>query len=83
MLYGYELLPGFWGMTMKEDQFIGGALMWVMGAMLRLGAMSIIFYMYARQEGLDEARSRARSIQKAREDARRAASGPPLGAPVN
>ena len=51
-LYGYELLPGFWGLTMQEDQFIGGALMWSMGAMLRLGAMSIIFFIYVREENL-------------------------------
>ena len=50
ILYGYELLPGFWGLSMQEDQFIGGALMWSMGAMLRLGAMSILFFVYVRQE---------------------------------
>ena len=49
-LYGYELLPGFWGLTMQEDQFIGGALMWSMGAMLRLAAISILFFVYVRQE---------------------------------
>ncbi len=51
-LYGYELLPGFWGLTMNEDQVIGGALMWTMGAMLRLGAMSILFFVYVRQENI-------------------------------
>ena len=51
-LYGYELMPGFWGLSMQEDQFIGGALMWTMGAMLRLGAISILFFVYVRQENI-------------------------------
>ncbi|MEE8435457.1 MAG: hypothetical protein V3S64_11775, partial [bacterium] len=46
-------LPGFWGLTMNEDQVIGGALMWTMGAMLRLGAMSILFFVYVRQENIE------------------------------
>lgn len=53
-LYGYELLHGFWGLTMKEDQLIGGALMWTMGAMLRLGAITILFFVYVHQENLKE-----------------------------
>jgi len=52
ILYGYEMLPGFWGLSMQEDQLVGGALMWTMGAMLRLFAISVLFFVYVRQENL-------------------------------
>ena len=54
VLYGYEFLPGFWGLTMLDDQAIGSGLMWVMGDMLRLAAISIIFGAYAMQEEAKE-----------------------------
>lgn len=54
VLYGYESQTGFLGMSMAEDQFVGGSLMWVMGAMLRLGALTLIFFDYARMENAKE-----------------------------
>ena len=54
VLYAYQALPGFWGLSMREDQFVGGFLMWSMGAMWRLGALSIIFAFYAREESRKE-----------------------------
>lgn len=50
VLYGYATLHGFWGMTMLEDQNLGGILMWSMGGMIRLIAMTIIFVVYATGE---------------------------------
>jgi putative membrane protein len=54
VLYGYEFRPGFWGLTMLDDQTIGSGLMWVMGDMLRLTAISIIFAAYALRENAKE-----------------------------
>jgi cytochrome c oxidase assembly factor CtaG len=54
VLYGYEFLPGFWGLTMLDDQAIGSGLMWVMGDMLRLAAITVIFAAYAMQEEAKE-----------------------------
>lgn len=49
-LYGYGLRDGFWGLTMLEDQQVGGALMWSMGGMLRLAVITVLFFTYVRQE---------------------------------
>ena len=54
VLYGYQSLPGFWGLTMRQDQFVGAILMWMMGALLRLGALTIIFVLYASDESRKE-----------------------------
>lgn len=49
-LYLYGELPGFEGMTMAQDQVLGGALMWVMGGMLYLGVILAVFIVYAIEE---------------------------------
>ena len=54
VLYGYAFQPGFWGLSMLDDQAIGSGLMWVMGDMLRLVAITFIFAAYARQENAKE-----------------------------
>jgi cytochrome c oxidase assembly factor CtaG len=54
VLYGYGELHGFWGMSMLEDQNLGGLLMWVMGDMLRLTAITVLFAVYAQRENAKE-----------------------------
>ena len=63
VIYGYHFLPGFWGLTMQEDQIIGSGLMWVMGDMLRLMAMTFIFIDFARQENAKEPHAMATSTR--------------------
>jgi cytochrome c oxidase assembly factor CtaG len=58
VLYGYDLLPDFWGLTMKDDQTIGAGLMWVMGDMFRLLAILALFAVYAAQETAKEPHAR-------------------------
>ena len=50
VLYGYAKLESFWGMTMLEDQLVGGLLMWVGGGMMHLTAILIVFIVYAVEE---------------------------------
>jgi putative membrane protein len=59
VLYGYQFRPGFWGLTMLDDQVIGSGLMWVMGDMLRVLAITIIFAAYAMQEDAREPHRRS------------------------
>ena len=59
-LYGYSLMEGFWGLTMLQDQHIGAGLMWVLGGMMRLGAILIILAIYASQEEAKEPRNLAK-----------------------
>lgn len=65
VLYGYHFRPGFWGVTMLDDQVIGSGLMWVMGDMLRLLAIMAIFVAYARQENAKEPHMRAAAMGRA------------------
>lgn len=53
-IYGYALRPGVFGMSVLEDQRLGGILMWVMGAMMHLGAISVLFIIYAYEEARKE-----------------------------
>jgi cytochrome c oxidase assembly factor CtaG len=59
VLYGYQQHPGFWGLTMLMDQEIGSALMWVMGGMWRLAAITLIFVAFAYEENAKEPGIRA------------------------
>jgi len=55
VMYGYKALPGFWGLTMLEEQTIGGLLMWVgFGATVRLIAAVAVLAAYAREEEAKE-----------------------------
>jgi cytochrome c oxidase assembly factor CtaG len=49
-LYGYGRLESFWGLTMAEDQIVGGLLMWVGGGMMHLAVILIILIVYAVEE---------------------------------
>ena len=54
VLYGYGSVAGLPGLSPKEDQVIGGALMWVMGAMIYLFALACVFAAYSAQEARKE-----------------------------
>jgi cytochrome c oxidase assembly factor CtaG len=61
VMYGYKTLPGFWGLTMAEEQQIGGLLMWVgFGAIIRLIAAIAVLAVYVREEEAKEPWKRAR-----------------------
>ena len=49
-LYAYGKLESFWGLTMADDQVVGGLLMWVGGGMMHLTAILIVFIVYAVEE---------------------------------
>ena len=46
----YAEAPRVWGLTALQDQQIGGLLMWVPGGLYLWGAMSVIFFRWARTE---------------------------------
>jgi cytochrome c oxidase assembly factor CtaG len=50
VLYGYGRYESFWGMSMADDQLMGGLLMWVGGGMMHLAAILIVFIVYAVEE---------------------------------
>ena len=50
-MYAYKGLPGFWGLTMLEEQQLGGLLMWVgFGATIRLVAAIAVMAVYAHEQ---------------------------------
>jgi cytochrome c oxidase assembly factor CtaG len=49
-LYEYQKLSSFWGLSMLDDQLLGGLLMWVGGGMMHLAAILIVFIVYAVEE---------------------------------
>lgn len=60
VIYAYKELPGFWGLTMLEEQQLGGLLMWVgFGASIRLIAALAVLAVYVREEEAKEPRKRA------------------------
>ncbi|MGH7561673.1 MAG: cytochrome c oxidase assembly protein [Gemmatimonadales bacterium] len=51
VLYGwYATAPRTWGLTPLEDQQIGGLLMWIPGNLWIWGAMSVLFFRWAKEE---------------------------------
>ena len=46
----YVSAPRTWGLSVVDDQKLGGLLMWVPGNLWIWGAMSILFFRWARQE---------------------------------
>jgi len=47
----YAAAPRTWGLSPLDDQKLGGLLMWVPGNLWIWGAMSVLFFRWARQEG--------------------------------
>jgi cytochrome c oxidase assembly factor CtaG len=62
ILYGYDKFTSFWGMTMLEDQLLGGLVMWVGGGMMHLTAILIVFIVYAVEEERKEPRHAALAL---------------------
>jgi cytochrome c oxidase assembly factor CtaG len=55
VIYGYKLLPGFWGLDMLDEQQLGGLLMWVgFGATIRLIAAITVLAVYFQEEETKE-----------------------------
>lgn len=50
VLYGYSKLESFWGLTMEDDQLVGGLLMWVGGGMMHLFVIMTVLIVYAAEE---------------------------------
>ncbi|MEX1018824.1 MAG: cytochrome c oxidase assembly protein [Litorilinea sp.] len=38
----YESVPRFWGFSVEQDQMLGGAIMWIMGSQMFIGAALIV-----------------------------------------
>jgi putative membrane protein len=50
----YEAAPRTWGLSPLDDQKLGGLLMWIPGNLWIWGAMSVLFFRWARSEGARE-----------------------------
>jgi putative membrane protein len=73
VLYGYQGLEGFWGLTMLEEQQLGGLLMWVgFGATVRLLAAITVLAVYFREEEAKEPWKKAALAAKQAAQAARA-----------
>jgi putative membrane protein len=46
----YSVAPRTWGLSPKDDQQLGGLLMWVPGNMYMLAAIAAVFYLWAKQD---------------------------------
>jgi putative membrane protein len=46
----YAVAPRTWGLSPADDQQLGGLLMWVPGNMYMLGAIAVVFYVWARND---------------------------------
>jgi len=51
----YSSAPRTWGLSPLDDQKLGGLLMWIPGNLWIWGAMSVLFFAWARQERREEA----------------------------
>jgi putative membrane protein len=47
----YQNAPRTWGISVLDDQKLGGLLMWVPGNMWIWGAMSVLFFQWAKKDG--------------------------------
>jgi cytochrome c oxidase assembly factor CtaG len=66
VMYAYKELPGFWGLTMLEEQQLGGLLMWVgFGASIRLITALAVLMVYVREEEAKEPWKRAAQAEAA------------------
>ena len=51
LLYSfYTDAPGHWGILVAQDQQLGGLLMWIMGNLMFLMAVTILFFVWAERE---------------------------------
>jgi len=50
VLYAYARLESFWGLSMMDDQLMGGLLMWVGGGMMHLFVIMAVLIVYAGEE---------------------------------
>ena len=46
----YAVAPRTWGLSPIDDQQLGGLLMWVPGNMYMLGAIAVVFYVWAKHD---------------------------------
>jgi putative membrane protein len=46
----YAVAPRTWGLSPADDQQLGGLLMWVPGNMYMLGAIAVVFYVWAKHD---------------------------------
>lgn len=46
----YARAPRMWGLSAKIDQQIGGMLMWVLGALIYLGVLTVVFFRWLNQD---------------------------------
>lgn len=46
----YTVAPRTWGLSPADDQQLGGLLMWVPGNMYMLGAIAVVFYVWAKSD---------------------------------
>jgi putative membrane protein len=46
----YSVAPRTWGLSPKDDQQLGGLLMWVPGNMYMLAAIAVVFYVWAKND---------------------------------
>ena len=54
----YQAAPDHWGVTPAMDQQLGGIIMWIPGAMMFVGAILILLYLWLEQEERAEAKMR-------------------------
>lgn len=50
VLYRYSRVDNFWSLSMLAEQNMGGALMWVVGAMMHMMAILAVFLVFAHRE---------------------------------
>ena len=55
----YLAAPRTWGLAVLDDQKLGGLLMWIPGNLWIWGAMSLLFFQWARRERLNDQTSRS------------------------
>jgi putative membrane protein len=56
----YAAAPRTWGLSVLDDQKVGGLLMWVPGNLWIWGAMSVLFFRWAALERRNDARTQGR-----------------------
>ena len=47
----YQPAPRTWGLSVLDDQRLGGLLMWVPGNLWIWGAIAVLFFRWAKREG--------------------------------
>lgn len=52
----YRTAPRTWGLSVLDDQKLGGLLMWIPGNLWIWGAMSLLFFQWARRERAEDTR---------------------------